>query len=105
MKTGERSCESKCFSCVLEVIEKLCKPPPLCRPVVSPDYAPLECIQLMKQCWNEQPDRRPTFDEIFDQVSLNLAKTNKVRQIPKIVKFGKIHLSHLNSFGFFFLLA
>uniref|UniRef100_A0A8C8CTN2 Guanylate cyclase n=1 Tax=Oncorhynchus tshawytscha TaxID=74940 RepID=A0A8C8CTN2_ONCTS len=33
--------------------------PPLCRPVVSPDHAPLECIQLMKQCWNEQADRRP----------------------------------------------
>ncbi|MEQ2171871.1 hypothetical protein GOODEAATRI_015030 [Goodea atripinnis] len=48
--------------------EKLRKPPPLCRPVVSPDYAPMECIQLMKQCWTEQPDKRPTFDDIFDQV-------------------------------------
>lgn len=54
---------------VLEILEKVCKPPPLCRPVVSPDYAPLECIQLMKQCWSEQPDKRPGFDEIFDQVT------------------------------------
>lgn len=38
--------------------------------MVSPDYAPFECIQLMKQCWNEQPERRPTFEEIFDQVTL-----------------------------------
>lgn len=60
----------------LEIIEKLCKPPPLCRPVVSPDFAPLECIQLMKQCWNEQPDRRPTFDEIFDQVPLKPMSVN-----------------------------
>lgn len=51
-----------------EIIRKVKKPPPMCRPTVAPDQAPLECIQLMKQCWSEQPDRRPTFDEIFDQV-------------------------------------
>lgn len=72
---------SQC-SCFLEILEKLCKPPPLCRPVVSPDYAPLECIQLMKQCWSEQPDKRPTFEEIFDQVTwlglnLNFLKLSK----------------------------
>uniref|UniRef100_A0A8B9L5Y4 Guanylate cyclase n=1 Tax=Astyanax mexicanus TaxID=7994 RepID=A0A8B9L5Y4_ASTMX len=37
-----------------EIIQRVKKPPPLCRPVVSPDYAPMECIQLIKQCWNEQ---------------------------------------------------
>lgn len=52
-----------------EIIRKVKKPPPMCRPTVAPDQAPLECIQLMKQCWSEQPDRRPPFDEIFDQVS------------------------------------
>lgn len=51
-----------------EIIRKVKKPPPMCRPTVAPDQAPLECIQLMKQCWSEQPDRRPAFDEIFDQV-------------------------------------
>lgn len=40
----------------------------MCRPTVAPDQAPLECIQLMKQCWSEVPERRPTFDEIFDTV-------------------------------------
>lgn len=54
--------------CVLEIIEKIRKPPPLFRPPVSPDCAPLECIQLMKQCWNEQPEKRPNFEDIFDQV-------------------------------------
>uniref|UniRef100_A0A8C2Q088 guanylate cyclase n=1 Tax=Cyprinus carpio TaxID=7962 RepID=A0A8C2Q088_CYPCA len=52
-----------------EIIRKVKKPPPMCRPTVAPDQAPLECIQLMKQCWSEQPDRRPPFDQIFDQVS------------------------------------
>ncbi|KAG8547652.1 hypothetical protein GDO81_027857, partial [Engystomops pustulosus] len=51
-----------------EIIRKVKKPPPLCRPTVAPDQAPLECIQLMKQCWSELAERRPTFDEIFDQV-------------------------------------
>ena len=41
----------------------------MCRPTVAPDQAPLECIQLMKQCWSEMPDRRPAFEEIFNQVS------------------------------------
>lgn len=53
-----------------EIIRKVKKPPPMCRPTVAPDQAPLECIQLMKQCWSEHPDRRPTFDEIFDRVTL-----------------------------------
>ncbi|KTF91089.1 hypothetical protein cypCar_00002902 [Cyprinus carpio] len=51
-----------------EIVQKIRKPPPMCRPIVSPDHAPMECIQLMKQCWNELPEKRPTFDEIFDQV-------------------------------------
>lgn len=51
-----------------EIIRKVKKPPPMCRPTVAPDQAPLECIQLMKQCWSELPERRPTFHEIFDRV-------------------------------------
>ncbi len=55
----------------IEIVQKIRKPPPMCRPIVSPDHAPMECIQLMKQCWNEQPEKRPTFDEIFDQVNID----------------------------------
>lgn len=51
-----------------EIIRKVKKPPPMCRPTVAPDQAPLECIQLMKQCWSELPERRPSYDEIFDRV-------------------------------------
>ncbi|XP_067995602.1 retinal guanylyl cyclase 2 isoform X2 [Melanerpes formicivorus] len=46
-----------------EIIKKVKKPPPLCRPNVAPELAPLECIQVMKQCWGEAPERRPTFEE------------------------------------------
>lgn len=55
-----------------EIIRKVRKPPPMCRPTVAPDQAPLECIQLIKQCWSELPERRPTFDEIFDRVRRDL---------------------------------
>lgn len=73
--------------CVLEIIEKLRKPPPLFRPVVSPDYAPFECIQLMKQCWNEQPDKRLCFEEIFDQVDYTFLTTfrfNLNKKYPRL---------------------
>ena len=52
-----------------EVVERVRSPPPLCRPSVSVDQAPTECIQLMKQCWAEQPDLRPSMDRTFEQVS------------------------------------
>lgn len=77
-----------------EIIEKLCKPPPLCRPVVSPDFAPLECIQLMKHCWNEQPDRRPTFDEIFDQFK-NINKGKKTNIIDSMLRMLEQYSSNL----------
>ncbi|XP_034971274.2 retinal guanylyl cyclase 2-like [Zootoca vivipara] len=62
-----------------EIICKLKKPPPLYRPSVSPENAPLECIQLMKQCWSEGPDRRPSFDEIFQEFkSINKGKRTNI---------------------------
>lgn len=49
-------------------MERLKKPPPLFRPVVSVDEAPTECLSLMNECWNEEPSKRPCFDDIFKQV-------------------------------------
>uniref|UniRef100_H3C262 Guanylate cyclase n=1 Tax=Tetraodon nigroviridis TaxID=99883 RepID=H3C262_TETNG len=77
-----------------EILEKLRKPPPLCRPVVSPDYAPLECIQLMKQCWSEQPDKRPAFDEIFDQFK-NINKGKKTNIIDSMLRMLEQYSSNL----------
>ncbi|XP_070849645.1 retinal guanylyl cyclase 2 isoform X2 [Chaetodon trifascialis] len=77
-----------------DIIEKLRKPPPLCRPVVSPDYAPLECIQLMKQCWNEQPDKRPCFEEIFDQFK-NINKGKKTNIIDSMLRMLEQYSSNL----------
>ncbi|XP_069033502.1 retinal guanylyl cyclase 2-like [Embiotoca jacksoni] len=50
-----------------EILERLKQPPPLCRPVVSVDEAPAECLALMTECWNEDPSKRPSFDDIFKQ--------------------------------------
>ncbi|KAL3050791.1 hypothetical protein OYC64_001123 [Pagothenia borchgrevinki] len=50
-----------------EILQRLRQPPPLCRPQVSVDEAPSECLSLMNECWSEEPGKRPTFDEIFKQ--------------------------------------
>ncbi|XP_014672886.1 PREDICTED: retinal guanylyl cyclase 2-like, partial [Priapulus caudatus] len=49
-----------------DLIKKLKKPPPLIRPSVSPQQAPPEAIHIMKQCWMEMPESRPSFDAIYD---------------------------------------
>ncbi|XP_042370892.1 retinal guanylyl cyclase 2-like, partial [Plectropomus leopardus] len=36
-------------------------------PLVSVDEAPAECLSLMNECWNEDPSKRPSFDDIFKQ--------------------------------------
>ncbi|XP_036452543.1 LOW QUALITY PROTEIN: retinal guanylyl cyclase 2 [Colossoma macropomum] len=77
-----------------EIILRVMKPPPLCRPVVSLDHAPVECIQLMKQCWNEQPERRLTFEEIFDQFK-NINKGKKTNIIDSMLRMLEQYSSNL----------
>uniref|UniRef100_A0A8C2XTJ2 Guanylate cyclase n=1 Tax=Cyclopterus lumpus TaxID=8103 RepID=A0A8C2XTJ2_CYCLU len=77
-----------------EIVEKLRKPPPLLRPVVSSDYAPPECIQLMKRCWNEQQDKRLSFEEIFDQFK-NINKGKKTNIIDSMLRMLEQYSSNL----------
>ncbi|KAK2153162.1 hypothetical protein LSH36_305g02012, partial [Paralvinella palmiformis] len=51
-----------------EIIRKVSKPPPLIRPSVSQGAAPPQYIQIMKQCWSEMPEMRPTFDHMYSQL-------------------------------------
>ncbi|KAJ8281932.1 hypothetical protein COCON_G00044510 [Conger conger] len=77
-----------------EIIEKVRSPPPLCRPCVSVDEAPVECIQIMKQCWSEEPDRRPTFEEIFSQFK-NVNKGKKTNIIDSMLRMLEQYSSNL----------
>uniref|UniRef100_A0A3Q2Q4T9 guanylate cyclase n=1 Tax=Fundulus heteroclitus TaxID=8078 RepID=A0A3Q2Q4T9_FUNHE len=77
-----------------EILRKVKKPPPMCRPTVAPDQAPLECIQLMKQCWSEQPDRRPNFDEIFDRFKI-INKGKKTNIIDSMLRMLEQYSSNL----------
>ncbi|XP_048858484.1 LOW QUALITY PROTEIN: retinal guanylyl cyclase 2-like [Brienomyrus brachyistius] len=79
---------------IQEIVQKIRKPPPICRPIVSPDHAPMDCIQLIKQCWNEQPERRPTFDEIFDQFK-NINKGKKTNIIDSMLRMLEQYSSNL----------
>ncbi|WAR27320.1 GUC2F-like protein [Mya arenaria] len=53
-----------------EIINKLKHPPPLLRPSVSHGAAPPQYIQLMKMCWTENPEMRPSLEEIYQQYKL-----------------------------------
>ncbi|KAL8191261.1 UNVERIFIED_CONTAM: hypothetical protein K2H54_070822, partial [Gekko kuhli] len=77
-----------------EILWKLKKSPPLFRPNVSLDSAPLECIQLMKQCWAEVPDRRPTFDEIFEQFK-TINKGKKTNIVDSMLRMLEEYSSNL----------
>uniref|UniRef100_A0ABM5EJC1 Guanylate cyclase n=1 Tax=Pogona vitticeps TaxID=103695 RepID=A0ABM5EJC1_9SAUR len=77
-----------------EIIQKVEKPPPLCRPSVSIDQAPMECIQLMKQCWSEQPEKRPNINQIFDQFK-NINKGRKTNIIDSMLRMLEQYSSNL----------
>uniref|UniRef100_A0A3Q3K9V4 Guanylate cyclase n=1 Tax=Monopterus albus TaxID=43700 RepID=A0A3Q3K9V4_MONAL len=77
-----------------EIISKVRKPPPLCRPVVSVDEAPLDVIQVMKQAWSEEPDKRPTFEEIFKWFK-SITKGKKTNIIDSMLRMLEQYSSNL----------
>ncbi|KAL3311697.1 Retinal guanylyl cyclase 2 [Cichlidogyrus casuarinus] len=54
---------------ISEILAKLKKPPPLCRPQISQQEAdaPPPYIQIMKRAWAENPEMRPSFEQIYHQ--------------------------------------
>ncbi|NP_571941.1 retinal guanylyl cyclase 1 isoform X2 [Danio rerio] len=77
-----------------EIIEKVRSPPPLCRPTVSMDEAPLDVIQLMKQAWSEEPEQRPTFEDIFRQFK-SMNKGKKTNIIDSMLRMLEQYSSNL----------
>ncbi|XP_049728091.1 retinal guanylyl cyclase 2 [Elephas maximus indicus] len=77
-----------------EIINRLKKPPPVCRPVVPPEFAPPECLQLMKHCWAESTEQRPTFDEIFNQFK-TFNKGKKTNIIDSMLRMLEQYSSNL----------
>ena len=58
------------MSRLIEIIAKIKKPPPLLRPSVSKQVAPPEYINSMKQCWAEQAETRPSFNDLAQSIKL-----------------------------------
>ncbi|XP_076792660.1 retinal guanylyl cyclase 1 isoform X2 [Arvicanthis niloticus] len=77
-----------------EVIERVRSPPPLCRPLVSMDQAPIECIQLMTQCWAEHPELRPSMDLTFDLFK-SINKGRKMNIIDSMLRMLEQYSSNL----------
>ncbi|KAB1265854.1 Retinal guanylyl cyclase 1 [Camelus dromedarius] len=77
-----------------EVVKRVQSPPPLCRPSVSMDQAPMECIQLMKQCWAEQPELRPSMDRTFDLFK-SINKGRKMNIIDSMLRMLEQYSSNL----------
>ncbi|XP_070799780.1 retinal guanylyl cyclase 2-like [Pituophis catenifer annectens] len=80
-----------------EIISKLKHPLTLFRPSVPLENTPLEYIQLMKQCWSEVPNRRPTFNKIFEQFkTINKGKrTNIVDSMLRMLENYSSNLEEL----------
>uniref|UniRef100_A0A670ZH70 Guanylate cyclase n=1 Tax=Pseudonaja textilis TaxID=8673 RepID=A0A670ZH70_PSETE len=76
---------------------KLKHPMMLFRPSVALENTPLEYIQLMKQCWSEVPNRRPTFDKIFERFkAINKGKqTNIVDSMLRMLESYSSNLEEL----------
>ncbi|KAK0137612.1 Retinal guanylyl cyclase 2 [Merluccius polli] len=79
---------------VAEIISKVKSPPPLCRPDVSEDEAPLEVIGVMKQAWSEEPNKRPTFEEILTQFK-SITKGKKTNIIDSMLRMLEQYSSNL----------
>ncbi|XP_029303813.1 retinal guanylyl cyclase 1 [Cottoperca gobio] len=77
-----------------EIISKIKEPPPLCRPTISVDEAPVEVIQVMKQAWSEEPEKRPTFEEIFKQFK-SITKGKKTNIIDSMLRMLEQYSSNL----------
>uniref|UniRef100_A0A8D1RFI5 Guanylate cyclase n=1 Tax=Sus scrofa TaxID=9823 RepID=A0A8D1RFI5_PIG len=77
-----------------EVVKRVQSPPPLCRPSVSMDQAPIECIQLMKKCWAEQPELRPSMDRTFDLFK-SINKGRKMNIIDSMLRMLEQYSSNL----------
>nr|XP_046266013.1 retinal guanylyl cyclase 1 [Scatophagus argus]XP_046266014.1 retinal guanylyl cyclase 1 [Scatophagus argus]XP_046266015.1 retinal guanylyl cyclase 1 [Scatophagus argus]XP_046266017.1 retinal guanylyl cyclase 1 [Scatophagus argus] len=77
-----------------EIISKVKEPPPLCRPIMSVDEAPVDVIQVLKQAWSEEPERRPTFEEIFKQFK-NITKGKKINIIDSMLRMLEQYSSNL----------
>ncbi|CAF1252073.1 unnamed protein product [Adineta ricciae] len=77
-----------------EIIAKIKKPPPLLRPSVSKQVAPPEYINSMKQCWAEQAETRPSFNDLAQSIkSLNGGK--KVNIVDTMFKMLEQYSNNL----------
>ncbi|XP_063160822.1 retinal guanylyl cyclase 2-like [Candoia aspera] len=77
-----------------EIISKLKNPLPVFRPSIPLENTPSGYIQLMKQCWSEVPNRRPTFDKVLEQFK-TINKGKQMNIIDSILRMLEKYSSNL----------
>ncbi|XP_038051190.1 retinal guanylyl cyclase 2-like [Patiria miniata] len=77
-----------------EIVAKVRKPPPLCRPSVSQNEAPREVIEIMKQCWSEMPDMRLDFVFIYQELK-KLNRGRRANIVDSMFKMLEKYSNHL----------
>ncbi|XP_078613390.1 retinal guanylyl cyclase 2-like [Branchiostoma floridae x Branchiostoma japonicum] len=77
-----------------EIIAKVKKPPPLCRPSVTISSAPQDFINMMKQCWTESPDMRTDFNQLYEELKI-INKGNKINIVDNMFKMLEQYSSNL----------
>ncbi|XP_078694731.1 retinal guanylyl cyclase 2-like [Branchiostoma floridae x Branchiostoma belcheri] len=77
-----------------EIIAKVKKPPPLCRPSVTASSAPQDFINMMKQCWTELPDMRTDFNQLYEELKI-INKGNKINIVDNMFKMLEQYSSNL----------
>lgn len=53
----------------------------------SPENCPKEIYDLMLSCWNNEPEKRPTFQQLFNIITIIL-KQDKSNNNYKLIKIN-----------------
>ena len=69
------------------------------RPEITEKYAPKCYIDLMKRCWDQNPDNRPNARKIYHEIdSFRLTKDDEIeKQFEEAYKYKKANLSAIEN--------
>ncbi|CAG5091537.1 Oidioi.mRNA.OKI2018_I69.PAR.g13112.t1.cds [Oikopleura dioica] len=76
------------------IISRIRRPPPLLRPSIPTSLCPYQVKSMIKECWDEEPERRLTFSQICDALS-KVQKGKKTNIVDNMMKMLEEYSNHL----------